>query len=143
MTRLSVADPHLLLSLATLVLFNTAILNSCLLLIESFSQLQEEELLLITVYIQAVPGVRPCRPTAASPASGSFPLHPDASPLGMDSMLPVAERLAWLSAEAAAQTAAEKQNSNYYSWDNLVFPGAELPADRRTNKSSTTAHTST
>lgn len=78
------------------------------------------------------------------------PLHqahyyyaPDASTLEMDSMFPVPERVPWLSAEAAAETATEKQNSNYYSWDNLVFPGAELPADRRTNKSNTTAHTST
>lgn len=61
----------------------------------------------------------------------------------MDSKLPVAERLLWLSAEAAAETATREQNSNYYSRDNLVFSGAELPADRRANKSNTTAHTST
>lgn len=74
------------------------------------------------------------------------PLHqahyyyaPDASTLEMDSVLPVPERIPWLSAE----TATEKQNSNYYSRDNLVFPGAELPADRRTNKSNMTARTST
>lgn len=78
------------------------------------------------------------------------PLHqahlydaPDASTLEMDSMLPVPGQIPRLSAEAAAGTATEKQNSNYYSWDNLVFPGAELPADRRTNKSKTTARTST